>query len=131
MGEVRPIPTLGGVVRDVRGAERALRVSWHREDELVVLSLWNGPRCTGTVRVAAADVPTLIEALQIGLRSQSDQSDQSDQLPAGAAPTDTAPAGAAPTDADPADAASRNGAPTDESGTAGRVVDDRVDGVAG
>src|SRR6185437_13606804 len=50
MGEVRPIPTLGGVVRDVRGAERALRVSWHREDELVVLSLWNGPRCTGTVR---------------------------------------------------------------------------------
>src|SRR6185369_16795689 len=83
MGEVRPIPTLGGVVRDVRGAERALRVSWHREDELVVLSLWNGPRCTGTVRVAAADVPALIEALQIGLRSQSDQSDQ---LPAGAAP---------------------------------------------
>jgi len=106
-------------------------VSWYREDELVVLSLWNGPRCTGTVRVAAADVPTLIEALQIGLRSQSDQSDQSDQLPAGAAPTDTAPAGAAPTDADPADAASRNGAPTDESGTAGRVVDDREDGVAG
>ena len=131
MGEVRPIPTLGGVVRDVRGTERALRVSWYREDELVVLSLWNGPRCTGTVRVAAADVPTLIEALQIGLRSQSDQSDQSDQLPAGAAPTDTAPAGAAPTDADPADAASRNGAPTDESGTAGRVVDDREDGVAG
>jgi hypothetical protein len=128
MGEVRPIPTLGGVVRDVRGTERALRVSWHREDELVVLSLWNGPRCTGTVRVAAADVPTLIEALQIGLRSQSDQSDQ---LPAGAAPTDTAPAGAAPADADPADAASRNGAPTDESGTAGRVVDDREDGVAG
>ncbi len=118
MGEVRPIPTLGGVVRDVRGTERALRVSWHREDELVVLSLWNGPRCTGTVRVAAADVPTLIEALQIGLRSQSDQSDQ-------------LPAGAAPTDADPADAASRNGAPTDESGTAGRVVDDREDGVAG
>ena len=70
MGEVRPIPTLGGVVRDVRGAGRALRVSWHREDGLVVLSLWDGPRCTGTVRVAAADVPALIEALQIGLRSE-------------------------------------------------------------
>jgi len=113
MGEVRPIPTLGGVVRDVRGAERALRVSWHREDELVVLSLWNGPRCTGTVRVAAADVPALIEALQIGLRSQPHQPDQ---RPAGEAPTD-----AAPTDA----------APTDESGTVGGVVDDREDGVAG
>jgi hypothetical protein len=116
MGEVRPIPTLGGVVRDVRGAERALRVSWHREDELVVLSLWNGPRCTGTVRVAAADVPALIEALQIGLRSQPDQPDQPDQPPAGEAPTD-----AAPTDA----------APTDEYGTVGGVVDDREDGVAG
>ena len=78
-------------------------MSWHREDELVVLSLWNGPRCTGTVRVAAADVPALIEALQIGLRSQPDQPDQ---LPAGEAPTD-------------------------ESGTVGRVVDHREDGVAG
>ena len=113
MGEVRPIPTLGGVVRDVRGAERALRVSWHREDELVVLSLWNGPRCTGTVRVAAADVPTLIEALQIGLRSQSDEPDQ---LPAGEASTDEAPT---------------DEAGTDEAGAVGRVVDDREDGVAG
>jgi hypothetical protein len=67
MGEVRPIPTLGGVVRDVRGAGRALRVSWHGEAGLVVLSLWDGPRCTGTVRIAASDVPTLLEALQIGL----------------------------------------------------------------
>jgi hypothetical protein len=68
MGEVRPIPTLGGVVRDVRGAGRALRVSWHHEDGLVVLSLWDGPRCTGTVRVAATDAPALIEALQVGLQ---------------------------------------------------------------
>ena len=67
MGEVRPIPTLGGVVRDVRGRGRALRVSWHNEDGIVVLSLWDGPRCTGTVRVAADDVPTLVEALQAGL----------------------------------------------------------------
>jgi hypothetical protein len=68
MGEVRPIPTLGGVVRDVRGRGRALRVSWHREDGLVVLSLWDGPRCTGTVRVAAGEVPVLVEALQAGLQ---------------------------------------------------------------
>jgi hypothetical protein len=68
MGAVRPIPTLGGVVEDVRGHGRALRVSWHAEDGLVVLSLWDGPRCTGTVRVAATDVPALVEALQLGLR---------------------------------------------------------------
>jgi len=73
MGEVRPIPTLGGVVRDVRGAGRALRVSWHHEAGLVVLSLWDGPRCTGTVRIAAADVPALVEALQVGVQSQPDQ----------------------------------------------------------
>jgi hypothetical protein len=70
MGEVRPIPTLGGVVRDVRGRGRALRVSWHSEDGIVVLSLWDGPRCTGTVRVAAHDVPPLVEALQVGLLEQ-------------------------------------------------------------
>jgi hypothetical protein len=68
MGAVRPIPELGGVVRDVRGGGRALRVSWHDEDGLVVLSLWDGPRCTGTVRLAATEVPTLVEALQLGLR---------------------------------------------------------------
>jgi hypothetical protein len=67
MGAVRPIPHLGGVLPDARGGGRALRVSWHREDDLVVLSLWDGPRCTGTVRLATADVPALIEALQIGL----------------------------------------------------------------
>ena len=80
------------------------------------MSLWNGPRCTGTVRVAAADVPALIEALQIGLRSQPDQPDQPDQLPASAAPTDDAPT---------------DDAPTAVAGTVGRVVDHREDGVAG
>jgi hypothetical protein len=67
MGAVRPIPQLGGVLPDARGQGRALRVSWHHEDDLVVLSLWDGGRCTGTVRLAAADVPALVEALQIGL----------------------------------------------------------------
>jgi hypothetical protein len=68
MGAVRPIPRLGGVVRDARGGGRALRVSWHGEDGLVVLSLWDGARCTGTVRIAAGDVPALVEALQLGLQ---------------------------------------------------------------
>ncbi|HEX6756085.1 MAG TPA: hypothetical protein VF109_09085 [Mycobacteriales bacterium] len=68
MGEVRPIPTLGGVFRDARGQGRALRVSWHAEDGMVVLSLWDGARCTGTVRVTTRDVPALMEALAAGLR---------------------------------------------------------------
>lgn len=72
MGAVRPIPQLGGVVEDARGRGRALRVSWHPEDGLVVLSLWDGPRCTGTVRVAAADVPALLDALRIGLPDEAE-----------------------------------------------------------
>ena len=67
MGAVRPIPRLGGVLADARGGGRTLRVSWHHEDDLVVLSLWDGARCTGTVRLAAANVPALVEALQLGL----------------------------------------------------------------
>lgn len=66
---MRPIPILGGVFRDVRGQGRALRVSWHAEDGLVVLSLWDGARCTGTIRLAAEDVPALLEALGLGLPS--------------------------------------------------------------
>ena len=87
MGEVRPIPTLGGVFRDLRGQGRALRVSWHGEDGLVVLSLWDGPRCTGTVRIASSDVPDLLEALAAGY-----------QRPAGEAPPPLAPAPPPPGD---------------------------------
>jgi hypothetical protein len=67
MGEVRPLPTIGGVVVDAGRPERALRVSWHYDAHLVVLSFWDGPRCSGTVRVAAEDVPDLIHALALGL----------------------------------------------------------------
>jgi hypothetical protein len=67
MGEVRVLPTVGGVFADIRNQARALRVSWHTEAGLVVLSLWDGGRCTGTARIAAADVPELIHALALPL----------------------------------------------------------------
>jgi hypothetical protein len=47
--------------RDVRG--RALRVSPHPESGRVVLSIWDGERCVGTVRLAPEDVPELVRAL--------------------------------------------------------------------
>lgn len=102
MGAVRPIPQLGGVLRDVRGHGRALRVSWHTDDDLVVLSLWDGPRCTGTVRLATADVPALVEALQIGLAVPAEapaprEAAARDETPREAAPEpDQAPAPAPP-----------------------------------
>lgn len=60
---VTPAPHRGTVLvgRDVAG--RALRVSAHPEHGRVVLSIWQGPQCLATVRLAEADVPELVRAL--------------------------------------------------------------------
>ena len=44
-----------------------MRVSWHHEDEIVVLSLWHEGVCTGSFRLAKGDVPVLVDALIGGL----------------------------------------------------------------
>ncbi len=67
MGRIVALPARGEVFADARGGDRWLRVSWHHENGVVVLSLWRGPVCTGTVRVAADDVPALVGALTGGL----------------------------------------------------------------
>ena len=68
---VTPLPVAGEVFLDTRGSGRALRVSWHHlgqeGGDLVVLSLWNGSTCTGSFRIAAQDVPHLVDALREGL----------------------------------------------------------------
>jgi hypothetical protein len=63
----RPLPQTGSVFLDPRGRDRALRVSWHSEADLVVLSLWRDNVCTGSFRVAAEDVPALVDVLRAGL----------------------------------------------------------------
>jgi hypothetical protein len=55
------------VLLDERGEGRALRVTWHHESSVVVVSVWREDRCAGTVQVAAADVPGLIAVLAEGL----------------------------------------------------------------
>jgi hypothetical protein len=67
MARARPLPTRGDVMLDARGQRRTLRVSWHHEAELVVLSLWSDNVCTGTFRLVNEDVPALIQALTTGL----------------------------------------------------------------
>lgn len=67
MAAVSPLPATGEVFLDERGGERSLRVSWHDETGLVVLSLWRGPRCIGTFRLETHEVPTLIDTLRAGL----------------------------------------------------------------
>ena len=67
MTAVRPLPRSGSIFFDARGGDRALRVSWHDEDGLVVLSLWRENVCAGTFRLAVDEVPELIALLRDGL----------------------------------------------------------------
>ncbi len=64
---VTPLPATGEVFLDSRGHGRAMRVSWHSEADVVVLSLWSGGTCTGTFRLPVEDVPDLIDTLRDGL----------------------------------------------------------------
>jgi hypothetical protein len=64
---VTSLPTAGEVFLDARGSGRALRVTWHGEADLVVLSLWHGGTCTGTFRLPVSEVPDLIDVLRDGL----------------------------------------------------------------
>lgn len=67
MSTVRPLPEQGSIFLDARGADRALRVTWHHESGLVVLSLWRENVCSGTFRLAIDEVPALIDMLRSGL----------------------------------------------------------------
>jgi len=44
-----------------------MRVSWHRDERLVVLSLWQGGACTGTFRMPVEDAARLIGVLAADL----------------------------------------------------------------
>ena len=60
-------PRTGAVFLDPRGEDRSLRVTWHQEAQLVVLSRWRDHVCAGTFRLAADEVPDLIAFLRTGL----------------------------------------------------------------
>lgn len=53
---------------DARGDGRAMRLSWHPEADVVVISLWRATTCAGTFRMPQADVAAFIDALVDGLR---------------------------------------------------------------
>jgi hypothetical protein len=67
MNAARPLPAVGSIFLDARGDERALRVSWHPEADLVVLSLWRDNVCAASFRLSVDEVPDLIELLREGL----------------------------------------------------------------
>ena len=72
MAAARPLPLQGSIFLDARGGDRALRVSWHHEAGLVVLSLWRENVCAGSFRLAVDEVPALIDMLRAGLDTAYD-----------------------------------------------------------
>ena len=67
MRAARPLPALGSIFLDARGSDRALRVSWHSESDLVVLSVWRENVCVASFRLSIEEVPELIDMLRAGL----------------------------------------------------------------
>ena len=72
MATARPLPAIGEIFLDARGGDRAMRVSWHHESEMVVLSLWRDNVCAGSFRLAVDEVPGLIVLLREGLDTAYD-----------------------------------------------------------
>ncbi len=66
-----PLPSAGAAYLDARGDGRALRVSWHSEAEVVVLSLWRDNVCAGSFQLAMEDVPALVDLLSARYASES------------------------------------------------------------
>lgn len=67
MALARPLPMTGSIFLDARGEDRALRVSWHHDCDLVVVSLWRDNVCSGSFRLSVEEVPALIDMLRRGL----------------------------------------------------------------
>ena len=69
---VVPLPSQGDVFLDARGTDRGMRVSWHHEQGIVVVSLWRAATCVGTLQLPHDEVPRLIAALANGLAEAYD-----------------------------------------------------------
>lgn len=67
----RPLASPGAIFLDPRGTDRAMRVSWHQEAEVVVLSLWRDNVCTATFRLGTDQVADLIALLREGFDATS------------------------------------------------------------
>jgi hypothetical protein len=68
MGDVVAMPLRGSTaLPDVRGDKRALQVTWHDADDVVVISTWRAGQCVATVRLDPAQAAALVAALADGL----------------------------------------------------------------
>jgi hypothetical protein len=85
MEEVSPLPRSGDVFFDPRDEGRFLRLSYHPELGVYVVSLWRDDVCLGTHRLSVQDVPRLLHALTTPLAAEAttllsaDRSEQAGQ----------------------------------------------------
>ena len=70
MEKRRALSTRRDVFLDERGA--GLRVTWHPERDLVVLSVWQDDSCVATFRMSVEDVPRLSGLLAAALDDRAD-----------------------------------------------------------
>lgn len=99
MSGATPLPRDGEVFFDDRGKDRALRLSWHPDAQVMVISIWNGGVCSGTFRLPARDVPVFMESLAQAMPSSPPRG-RRHAAPEGRA---DAPAGSRPTPPGPDD----------------------------
>lgn len=64
MAELAVLPVRGEVFLDARDGDRVLRVSWHDEADVAVLSMWRGAECVATFRLRQDEVSAFVAALQ-------------------------------------------------------------------
>jgi hypothetical protein len=67
MGNVSPLPQQGAVFFDPRDEQRFLRVSYHHEQGLFVLSWWRDGMCLGTFHLDPSEAPRVIHTIASGL----------------------------------------------------------------
>jgi hypothetical protein len=85
--DAAPLPRLGEVFFDVRGNSRSMRLSWYADTGVAVLSIWQGGMCTGTFRLAIADLPRMVQTLQGGPGApRPGWDDETQEAPSGAEP---------------------------------------------
>jgi hypothetical protein len=63
MEPVSPLPTQGAVFFDPRDEGRFLRLSFHDDLGVFVISLWRDDSCLGSFRLAADEAPRLIHTM--------------------------------------------------------------------
>ena len=63
MGTIHALPASGEVFLDARDQGRAMRLSWHHDGDLAVLSIWRAGACVATFQLSRDDIPALVEAL--------------------------------------------------------------------